>query len=235
MNQNDHDCCQDLLPYLFGELSAEKQQEVQQHLEQCSVCSDELQELQSVWNSLPLAMEEFEPPADLKTEIFNSIFPNEKRWKSFFSSGMSKVAAVLLLLLGGMVWYNVQLRGELVALQDELADPTQIVEAYPMVASTESMNQASGHAWILQNGDQKRLVIDMNGLEPTKGEEAYQVWLIHEGKRQNAGTFHVDKEGRGMVTYYLSNPDIQFESIGITLEPDPHGVQPRGKKVSGTI
>jgi anti-sigma factor RsiW len=262
MNQKEHECCQDLIPYLVGELSSQRKNEFEKHVKECSICRDELQELQSVWDSLPLAMEEVDPPADLKAEVFSSIFPNEpsrnmnepkkrettqeqeikmkqpnemNRWKSLFRSGLGKIAVVLLVLLAGVVWNNLQLRGQLIALQEELIAPTQIVQAYSMEPADTEMVEPSGNAWVLQSGKQKRLVVHMNGLQSTQGQEAYQVWLIHDGKRQSAGTFRVDETGRGVITYYFNDPDVQFESIGITLEPDPYGDQPRGKKVSGTI
>jgi anti-sigma-K factor RskA len=242
MNKKEHECCQDLLPFLVGELSIQERNEFEQHLQECSKCRDELQELQPIWNSLPLSVEEVDPPADLKAEVFSSIFPNEtsdrtneNRWRSIFRSGLGKVAVILLFLLAGVTWNNIQLRGQLIALEEELTAPTQIVQAYTMVAVDSDMQDPSGSALILQNGDQKRLVIHMNGLASTKGEEAYQVWLVNNGKRHNAGTFRVDETGRGVITYYFADPNMQFDSIGITIEPDPYGDQPRGKKVSGTI
>jgi hypothetical protein len=261
MNRKEHECCQDLLPYLVGELSNQKRNEFEQHVKECPSCRDDLQELQPVWDSLHLSMEEVDPPDDLKAEVFSSIFPSEPgqnmnklkqeekpqktvmkikrsagfdRWKSLFSSGLGKISVILLLLLAGVIWNNIHLRGQLLALQEELAAPTQIVQVYAMVATDTQMNEASGNAWVLQSGDQKRLVVHMNGLQSTKGEEAYQVWLIHNGTRHNAGTFRVDETGRGVLTFYFEEPDMQFDSIGITLEPDPYGNQPRGKKVSGT-
>jgi anti-sigma-K factor RskA len=262
MNKKEHECCQDLLSYLVGELSPQERKEFEQHLQECSICRDELQELQPIWNSLPLSVEEVDPPADLKAEVFSSIFPDEttdrttdqisqeenqeqlsmkkrpteeNRWRSIFRSGMGKVAVILLFLLVGVTWNNIQLRGQLLTLEEELTAPAQIVQAYAMVAADSDMQDASGSALILQNGDQKRLVVHMNGLASTKGEEAYQVWLVNNGKRHNAGTFRVDETGRGVITYYFDDPNMQFESIGITIEPDPYGDQPRGKKVSGTI
>ncbi|MEB3100594.1 anti-sigma factor [Ferviditalea candida] len=67
-----------------------------------------------------------------------------------------------------------------------------------------------------------------------KGDEAYQVWLIKDGIRHNAGTLRADHQGNGVLTYRLNGDDKAFDAIGITLEPDSHGTRPRGKKVLGT-
>jgi hypothetical protein len=243
MSENEKKYCEDLLPYLIGELSSEQRKALERHLTECSQCREELSELQPVWDSIPLTMEEIVPPADLKDEVFTTLFPNESnelpalqknRWKQLRSFGWGKVASILLVLLIGVSWNNIQLRGQLSGLQNESFSPVQVIESYTMVAADPGMKAASGNVWLLQNGDQKRLVVDMNGLAITKGDEVYQVWIIHDGQRQNAGTFRVDEHGKGVLTYHFTNPHIKIDKIGITLEPDPYGDQPRGKKVSGT-
>jgi hypothetical protein len=246
MSRGETEQCQHLLPYLIDDLSSDYRRDFEKHLKDCSKCRDELEELQPVWDSLPLFMEEIDPPAELKEQVFSSLFPDEpappsysshksNRWKERLSTSWGKVAVVLLFLLMGVTWNNMQLRGQLSALQEEMSFPVQVVKSYTMVAADPSMKEASGSVWILQNGERKKLVVHMNGLASTQGEQAYQVWIVHNGQRQNAGTFRVDEKGRGILTYHFSDPNMQFESIGITLEPDPYGDQPRGKKVSGTI
>jgi hypothetical protein len=236
MNQRDTNYCQDLLPYLVNDLPDQKRNDFERHLNECSNCREELKELQVVWDSLPMSMEEVDPPGDLKSQVFSSLFPSMmKQWKPWINSGFGKIAIVLFLLLTGVTWNNMQLRGQLAAIQEEMSSPAKVIQTYTMVAADPNMQGASGNAWVLQSGEQKKLVVHLNGLASTIGEQAYQVWIIHNGQRLNAGTFRVDEKGRGMLTYHFSDPNMQFESIGITLEPDPYGNQPRGKKVSGTI
>jgi Anti-sigma-K factor rskA, C-terminal len=50
---------------------------------------------------------------------------------------------------------------------------------------------AQGHALLYKQGNKKQLVFQLKGLTNTKGTEAYQVWLINDGNRKSAGTFHV--------------------------------------------
>jgi hypothetical protein len=256
MSQKKEDLCQDLLPYIVSDLSNEQRIEFEEHVNHCSKCFEELYELGHVWESLPLCMDEVEPPADLKAQVFSSLIPDESnepsldklnqqspvkssahksgRWEQWKRFNWGKVAVVLFFLIIGVIWNNMQLRGQLSALQYEMSSPVKVTESYIMVAANPSIKESLGSAWVLQNGDNKRLVLHMNGLAVTKGEEVYQVWLIHNGQRKNAGTFRVNEAGKGMITYHFTDPKMQFESIGITLEPDPYGDQPRGKKISGT-
>jgi hypothetical protein len=45
---------------------------------------------------------------------------------------------------------------------------------------------------------------------------------------------NVDDQGNGVLTYNISAKYIGFDAVGVTLEPDANGDQPRGKKVLGT-
>jgi hypothetical protein len=73
----------------------------------------------------------------------------------------------------------------------------------------------------------------VSGLPATQGSESYQMWMTNAGKRWSCGTFQVGKEGAGLLLYTLKK-DAHFDSIGVTLEPDAAGKQPRGRKVFGS-
>jgi hypothetical protein len=250
--------CENLLPYLLEELTQEQRKAFAQHLNQCERCREQLSDVRPVWKLMPLTVHEVDPPADLKDQVFSSIFPAERNesllletprqtevqpsnnhretwWNPNVKFSWGAVAAALFILLIGVSWNNLQLRDQLSAIEDPLSSPVQVLQSYAMASADPSIEAVSGQGWLIRNGDQKRLVIQMDGLPSNRGDEVYQVWLIHNGLRQNAGTFRVDDRGRGLLTYEFDDPAIQFEHIGITLEPDPFGNQPRGKKVAGTI
>ncbi|MCH6265043.1 anti-sigma factor [Neobacillus citreus] len=92
---------------------------------------------------------------------------------------------------------------------------------------------ANGNAYLLQEGGTTNLVIELNNMPRTNDEEVYQVWLLKNGTRQNAGTLKPDQNGNGLITYRLPQA-LSFDAIGITLEPNPNNTQPQGQKVMGT-
>jgi hypothetical protein len=53
---------------------------------------------------------------------------------------------------------------------------------------------------------------------------------MRDGRRSNAGTFRVDDSGLGVLTVGI-RPDERFDTVGVTLEPDAGGTEPRGRKV----
>lgn len=198
-----------------------------------------MEEFQEAWNLIPYKFDDVEVPSDLKEEVMNSIFQNETiptkniRFKTR-ANLYGIAAAIFLLAFGGILWNNIILQNQLNEVKNQAQLPAQVIEVFTLNSSTPSNISPQGKAWLYQQGDKKQLVFHMQGLEDTNGTEAYQVWLIHEGKRRSAGVFHVDEQGNGVLTYEFKEAEAPFEAIGVSLEPDANGTQPRGQKVLGT-
>lgn len=240
--------CEQLIPYITGDCTKEEWASFEDHLQICPSCRQEVEELKVVMNALPWRMEQMEAPGDLKAEIMNEIFQSETmsgveesanrlnhKKKRIRSGGRgwtaSLAAAVVLVVIIGTIWnYTLFQKRE---MENVLDQPAQVEVVYTLTAASAQL-QGSGKACIVKQGDKKKLIVYLYDLSVTEGEEAYQVWLIREGKRKNAGTFHVNGSGFGVLTYELPETETTFDAIGITLEPDPRGSQPRGTKVLGT-
>jgi hypothetical protein len=237
-----------ILTYVIGECSREEQAYWEAHLDVCPSCREEAAHLQTAWRSIPFLLEETEPPAGLKEEVMNAIFQTDPasslsdRWSQFLEKAKRwttvpyprLVTMALLLGFFGLLWHNVTLRERLTLLETQASLPTEVLREYSLKAASPIMADAQGSALLYRQGEKRILVFHLQGLAATQGNQAYQVWLIHEGKRTSAGVFQVDQSGRGVCMYELTDDDPPFEAIGITLEPDANGSQPRGKKVLGT-
>lgn len=275
----DHrnDECSLLIAYVAGECEEEDRVRFERHLLYCLACRQEARELKQVWTALALQAEEEEVPADLKTQVMSSLFPEEQtelkpepipapihasllsrvettrrrkeerhraRWKWeryspwFYKSASALLIGALLVSLQG----NVKMHEQLTAVREPSRPavvavhpvPTQVIKIYNLKSTDASMDTAEGTVWLLRQGAEVEIVGSFAGLAANQAGDAYQVWLIHEGERQSAGTFQVDALGRGAIAYHMDNPDLPFDSIDITLEPDSHGSVPRGKTVLGT-
>jgi len=234
-----------LLEYVIGEMEDDEKEVLAKHVQSCDMCRQELENLQKAWQAIPLELDEVDVPADLKAEVMGAIFPPETTkpqaapwWKQVWTGvrlrPQTVVTTFLLLAVGALGVQNLQLHRQLQAFEHQGTAPAQVLQVYALRPADPVMQTAKGNVWLMQQGSTKKLVLHMQGLEVTKGEEAYQVWLIHEGKRRSAGVFLVDEQGNGVLTYELQAQQPPFEAIGITLEPDANGQQPRGKKVLGT-
>lgn len=250
--------CELMLPYFLKELPSEAAVAFEAHLNTCPACLEHLKELQQVWQALPYEMDEIDVPETMKSQMLDRIMdelgleqeratepqsgeqPMDEAenkiksipwyWKRFVAA-----AAAIIVVAGGMTAWELTGRfGGQTSPVVSVPSQTPVGERYMLKPFDPSMPTAQGTAWIERKGDAKQLVLRMNGLQDMEGEQAYQLWVIKEGKRYNGGTFRADANGNAVLTYDLQATQGSFEALGITLEPDAHGVQPRGKKVLGT-
>ncbi|MFK4997416.1 anti-sigma factor [Bacillus sp. N9] len=110
-------------------------------------------------------------------------------------------------------------------------DHTSEVSTKLYLQSADEKTNADGQAYLLVQGKERRLIVQIQNLPAIEGSEVYQVWLLNNGKRANAGTFKPDETGAGVLMYKLAQNE-QFDQIGITKEPDSYGTEPRGKRSS---
>jgi hypothetical protein len=157
-------------------------------------------------------------------------------------------AAALILLLAASIGWNVEQQltsgssgptsgppSIEAALSVPAAQIKRLIPLLPQSGSAE--DTARGVACIVDNGRSRQFVVYLFGAAPTSGDQAYQVWLIHNGARTSAGTLRVadGENGIGLMAMPINDEMPAFDQIGITLEPDDHGAQPRGQKMFGSV
>lgn len=234
--------CDFILDYLAGACSENEKEAFERHLAYCDSCKQELAELQFVWEELPLDMERIEPPEDLKEQIMAAAKAAPKRHKARSERKLWKpaiaAAAAALIFVGGSLWDHLFINkqdAQLESIENALLAPaSEIVQISMLKAESTESEHAYGVACIVDNGKSKQFVVYVFGAQETKNEEAYQVWLLRDGIRSSAGTFRVDEKGVGLLVMGIESEQLTYDNIGITLEPDEKGDQPRGTKAFGT-
>jgi anti-sigma-K factor RskA len=258
MQEHETKDCQDLISYIIGECSEFERAAFERHLRTCSACREEVQELRPVWDVLPCEMDEIEPPADLKNEVMQAVHAlpqaksqtnqpttaeevpslQPKRVRNFLVK-FGWIAAVLVGVIIGGLWSKAFFNKPATLAGALLNQPAEVLRTFDLKAADASMPTAKGTAWVLKHGDTNNVVVNLQGLKKTKGDWTYQVWLVSKSsdnttRRYNCGTLNVDDNGNGVLTYPINAKYIGFDAVGVTLEADANGDQPRGKKVLGT-
>lgn len=232
MNSHEFNECDRLEDYAFDEMSTEQRQSFERHLDSCESCRVELKELRGTWDELGYLADEVEPPVELKGQVMSAIFGEpavvrHSRWL-YWSSAAVIVAIIAGTILNFRIWDGRQSADDgILPLLPETANIEKLVSLESLVVE---LDQAYGVACILNKGVQSELVVYLFGAKRNEGTDAYQVWLLKDDERTNAGTFKVGDQGIGVLTFAVEDSG-SFESIGITLEPDGKGDQPRGPKV----
>ncbi|WP_271753838.1 anti-sigma factor domain-containing protein [Cohnella sp. JJ-181] len=263
MHDKQEPLCDLCLSVLTGECSEEERLAFERHLPGCEACRAEWDDLQLAWGALYADMDKIEPPEDLKRQVMSAALAAEKaiaedagtdkptpigrrqesgrparsRWLAI------SACALLILLAASSVWnyrlYQENDRSPL-PIEQALAVPaSQVRLAVPLQSQAPEASQAFGIACIVDNGKNRQFVVYVYGASPTSGNEAYQVWLLKDGVRKSAGTFRVagddGGQGLGVLAMPIGSASLDFDKIGITLEPDDKGDSPRGEKMFGSV
>ncbi len=236
--------CDQLLPYYLHELTPVEEAHYELHLEHCLKCKAEAEQLQIGMLTLANTIEMKEPPADLKADVLSFLYKEEKKTDHAMNANVITVSTkrsimkwirlqftpvsaacvvVLMLLTVSSVWKG---------FYPDAQSTVQNTVITKQLDYTPIAEDSRGIVTISHEDGKTICYVTVGNLDQTIGDEVYQVWLLKDAKRYSAGTFIVDNEGNGMLVYEVRE-GFQFDGIGITLEPDALGKQPRGKKVLG--
>lgn len=241
--------CEKLYEYFNDQLSEEEKKEFEEHLKTCKECQDELNDLNILNESLPYQVERVTPPKEMKSRIMNNILnennneeksSHQEKNESFIEKkqkpikrknniirniAFTSMAALLFIsLIGNVYQFNTQDK-EKKTKDNKLInkDNAQVIK----LKSTEQ-DKVQGEAFVAKTNNEKQLVVQANGLQETKGNQAYQVWILKGEKPYRAGTF-VSSKDSGMVVFDLSDIELdKQDKIAITLEPSPNNPAPEG-------
>jgi len=236
--------CDHLIPYIANELKESEHMAFAEHLKNCTECKKEYEELSQAWHALPFDYTEIDVPESLKGEVLGFVFEPKRKsgtetfmtklrklsmtLKSQFTPVSTGIVCVLLLAFIGFGIANVQVKN-----RHAENIPIEILTAIPLKAAKQSHPGTNGMAYIVQQGSEKNLVVQVHELPGVEGSQVYQVWLLKNSKRENGGIFKPDENGSGILTYQLAEGQT-FDQIGITVEPDANSRQPRGEKIVGS-
>ena len=202
---SEHPEVRDLLgPYVMGALDPEDEREVEEHLEECAACREEVRDLRLAHERLAdLANATEPPPQELKSRVLTGMPRRETRRVPLVAA-----AAVLCVLAVLGVLYSSRFFGP-----DEVASAT--------LESTDLAPRAGGELLVREDNPNAQAELKVWGLPRPGPNEYYELWFGEEGGRVSAGTFTVGPRGR--ETLYMSVPERAsgYQQVGITLEKFP--------------
>ncbi|WP_033540987.1 anti-sigma factor [Planococcus sp. CAU13] len=136
------------------------------------------------------------------------------------------IAAVLLVSLLGNAYAFWQ-------LQNEQPAPTEPQMAFQSIdlQPSEGFGGGATAAVIEQDNGALNLVVTAEQLAALEGDQVYQVWLIEGDNPIPAGAFTANADGAGAALFNIENNTEDWDTIAITLEPQPGNESPQGEVV----
>jgi anti-sigma-K factor RskA len=203
---SEHPEMRDLLgPYVMGALGPEEERGVEEHLEGCAQCREEVRDLRLAHERLVDLVSTTEPPPpELKNRVMTGMPRRETRRVSLVAAAAILGALAVL----GVLLYSSALFG-----RDEVASAT--------LEPTDLAPRAGGELQVRKDDPNARAELEVWGLPRPGPDEYYELWFAEEGGRVSAGTFTVGAQGR--ETLYMSVPEdaSAYQQVGITLEKFP--------------
>jgi anti-sigma-K factor RskA len=228
----------DELPALaLGLLDETATARVSAHLAHCAHCREEWLSYRETVGLLSAAISPAQPPERVKRSMLNAIAqvktaqPSRENWASKFRhllahptplGSLAGMAIIVLLVINNLVLWQ---RSTL-----PLSPARAGYGTVPLLANDPS-SDASGMVVYTLDGDSGFLVV--NHLHHLPSGQAYQLWLIEDGKRTSGGVFSVDENGYWVMQVKSPQLLTGYDSFGITIEPAGGSPGPTGPKVLG--
>lgn len=235
--------CDQLIDYLNGTLNEEEQKQFEAHLAECPEC----REIVDATGELPYLAEPVQPNAGMKARILDAVFDEDQQdelsehqpikretrpqpvatpKRGFGNSKWTPlVAAALLVSLLGNAYAFYELNDQ----PDAPAAPEVAFETVDLQASEAF--EGTGTAAIVHEEGALNLLVQANQLEPTSGDQVYQVWLLKDGQPIPTGAFTPSQENEGAVFFSLEEDTEGWDTIAVTLEPNRGNTTPEGEIV----
>ena len=230
---------EDLVQYALGELSSPQFSEVREHLDDCSICRRELEEIHTGMAALAMSVSASAPPARSRARLLKSIAAEphsravvmRRPWWNFVPA----FAAVLLAIFGLLLWReNSSLRNRIEALRNEVQSQQQSASKAQAVLQTltapdaahftlvaaNAKPQPQGRATYLRN--RTSLVFVASNLAPVQPGKTYELWLLPQSGSAPipAGTFKPDTRGNASVLLPSLPTEVAAKGFAVTIEND---------------
>jgi hypothetical protein len=196
-------------PYVLRDLTANEKNELENHLEGCPACRNELENIRRTHEILRKEAATV-PPPELKDRVLAQATGEiSERSRSRWRLLVPATAALLVVAVFGV--------GLLLAFLDDSS------AGLPLTA-TALAPEASGVVRGEPAGENIRIELEVRGLPELGEDEYYEMWYYTEneegGGRISCGAFRTGPEGQTTVIFTTPLNAREYPEIEVTREPD---------------
>ncbi|MGC1372767.1 MAG: anti-sigma factor [Candidatus Sulfotelmatobacter sp.] len=241
----------DLSLCAMGALEGSERQLLEEHLQQCSACRQELETLRGDAALLALSVSGPKPPARSRERLMAAIKKEPRRIepapparKSWWRPVEWALAAAVVIVIFLLVRQNGDLRQTVSSLEATVAGQQQeSIQAQRLVASLASPDsehftlvasntppQPQGKA--IYSRKTGTLVFLANNMPKLAPQKTYELWLIPQsGAPIAAGLFKPDARGSATVIEPPLPAGVQAKTFAITVEPEQGSSAPTSQPI----
>jgi anti-sigma-K factor RskA len=228
----------DLALYALGALQGDERAGLEKHLDTCSDCRRELDQLRGDMALMALSAAGPKPPQRSKQRLMVAIAKEPKRsavpqrrgwWKAVpwvLATAAALVAVLLMQQNTGLQERASALQGQAIVQQDELRRAREVVSTLTAsdamrvtLVAAKAPPQPQGKAIYLK--DRSSLIFLANNMPTLPPQKAYELWLIPtQGNPIPAGVFKPDARGSATVVNPPLPAGVEAKAFAITVEPE---------------
>jgi anti-sigma-K factor RskA len=229
--------------YVFGNLTPEEAEVLQQQLTEHPELYLEIDRLQDVLDLLPYGLPTIEPPPGLRSALLATVDhaasrhqPSVSRIKNRLVVGsgiLGSVAALLALTVGLDNYY---LRQQITTIQAQVARQKDLIAMLQQpnthLVSLKGMDRASAASGsiVVTPGEPKAVLILQN-LPILPQGKFYQLWSVVNNQKIPWEKFATNEQGRVFVKLALPSGSTKLTTLVITLEASPAPKSPTGPMI----
>lgn len=235
-----HEALRESIPaFAIGALDLEEADEVREHLRECEECGRLLLVYEPCRHALDVAAPDVATPSGFEARLVqratgvqaSSVPRQGRKWlPARLPWALTAVSLAVALLLGGRVW---QLNDALTRQRTAEARVAALMAGPDVIELEMESSWRSYQGWIYMSPERDAAVVVMDGLHRLPEGSVYQIWLNAPGHKDSGGTFVPVQDGA--VQVYLSPRDglQEYESLGVTIEPEGGSPGPTTRRVIG--
>ncbi len=217
-----HDCGGDAAAYVLGALDSVEAEAFERHLEDCTVCRDEVAALQQVATALPMAAPQQRAPSDLRRRVLAAVQEEANPIASGRARRRPRLGSP------GWVWRGVVLGGACAAIALAVFAGVDLSTGSHARVIQARVAGISGSASVHLSGGRGELVV--HHLSPPPPGDIYEMWLKRprHAPAPTSVLFSVTSSGEGEiglpprlrgVTQILVTPEPKGGSLSPTHSP----------------
>lgn len=230
-----------LAGYVLGDLSAAERKMVEEYLATNPAAQQELQNLQSTWTMLPLALPQEEPAGQLRDRILQNAVQTRQRSPKKRKNFWMLFGVVAVAVNCGLSWQNHSLQQQMakvlqqkqqlaqdldrsrqqnvLALKKVQDQQTILSRADTRFLPVKAIDKKAGSGGLLMAPARTKAFLSLQKVPPLPNGQVYRIWAIKENGERACGHFRPDEKGSVYMELPLSDWN-GANAISITIEQE---------------